>query len=297
MQQCTNFKDPGLQVYGGAVFKATRDEGDEVFIELPPPTPTGRSRGGYGMGGYGSATNAGAPSSAPIDMSRYYNAGGGCFKGSCAVAMADGTYKSVVDVCRGDSVATGDGSSLQTQSSVAVVNCVVKTQCPSGVAALVTLNNGAGPTLTPYHPVRVADAVGLPQWAFPKDLAPTVMQPADFVYTFLLERGGASMLIDGVECCTLGHGLDADVVRHAYLGSHGAVTADLEQMAGWDVGLVSLEPRDFIRENGVAGQICAIKQQHDARQVCRHSNVTRSTCAEVAPEAVIGTITTPAVAV
>merc|ERR1719160_411432 len=39
LQTCTNFMDPGLQVYGGTVFKALRDEGDSIFLKLPPPKP------------------------------------------------------------------------------------------------------------------------------------------------------------------------------------------------------------------------------------------------------------------
>merc|ERR1712046_299843 len=40
VQQCTNFMDPGLQVYGGELFRALRDIGDEAFLSLPPPKPS-----------------------------------------------------------------------------------------------------------------------------------------------------------------------------------------------------------------------------------------------------------------
>jgi hypothetical protein len=32
--------DPGLQVYGGALFTSLRESGDSVFVSLPPPTHT-----------------------------------------------------------------------------------------------------------------------------------------------------------------------------------------------------------------------------------------------------------------
>ena len=249
LQQCTNFKDPGLQVYGGAVFKSTRDEGDDVFVALPPPTATGyssRSRGGGGGGGGASA--------APIDMSRYYNQSGGCFKPGCVVAMADGSTKLVEEVQQGDRVMAGGSYTAKSAAPAATVTCVVKTHCPGGVTPLVTLGGGAGPSLTPYHPVCIAGV-----WVFPGSLAETTMQETDYVYTYLLEAGASSMLIDGMECCTLGHGLDADVVRHAYLGSHAAITADLEQVPGWDAGLVLLEPDSFVR--AATGQICTIKHR------------------------------------
>jgi adenylate kinase family enzyme/Mg-chelatase subunit ChlD len=39
LQQCTNFMDPGLQAYGGTLFKEVRDRGGEIFKSLPAPTP------------------------------------------------------------------------------------------------------------------------------------------------------------------------------------------------------------------------------------------------------------------
>merc|ERR1740130_1697983 len=40
VQQCTNFMDPGLQAYGGDLFLSLRDEGDDIFLSLPPPNPS-----------------------------------------------------------------------------------------------------------------------------------------------------------------------------------------------------------------------------------------------------------------
>merc|ERR1740117_2764884 len=37
LQVCTNFMDRGVQVYGGTLFKAVRQEGDRVFVSLPAP--------------------------------------------------------------------------------------------------------------------------------------------------------------------------------------------------------------------------------------------------------------------
>merc|ERR1719181_275986 len=39
VQQCTNFVDPGVQVYGGALFAELRKAGDALFLALPPPRP------------------------------------------------------------------------------------------------------------------------------------------------------------------------------------------------------------------------------------------------------------------
>jgi hypothetical protein len=43
LQQCNNFKDPGVQGYGGELFRSIQDTADELFNQLPPPKPSGRT--------------------------------------------------------------------------------------------------------------------------------------------------------------------------------------------------------------------------------------------------------------
>lgn len=64
MQQCNNFKDPGVQVYGGKLFQEVRDEADGVFNDLPAPKPSARRP---------SQTY----SSAPVSMSAFNDRYGG----------------------------------------------------------------------------------------------------------------------------------------------------------------------------------------------------------------------------
>jgi len=40
LQQCNNFKDPGVQVYGGELCKTLQDAADDLFNKLPPPKPS-----------------------------------------------------------------------------------------------------------------------------------------------------------------------------------------------------------------------------------------------------------------
>jgi hypothetical protein len=68
-----------------------------------------------------------------------------------------------------------------------------------------------------------------------------------------------SLVIDGTECITLGHGIQGDpVASHAFLGTSLVIDA-LWACRGWAEGQVSLRPDDFKREEG-SSLIHAIKQ-------------------------------------
>jgi len=73
-QVCNNFKDPGVQSYGGALFQDLRDQADDIFCTLPAPTPSARPKAAP-------APAASAPvayrAPAPVDMSTYYDRSGG----------------------------------------------------------------------------------------------------------------------------------------------------------------------------------------------------------------------------
>merc|ERR1711879_214765 len=78
LQFCTNFMDVGLQQYGGYLFKALRDEGDAIFVSLPPPKPStapARQSTSTAFGGYGGASTTSCNSSP--DMNTYYAGSGG----------------------------------------------------------------------------------------------------------------------------------------------------------------------------------------------------------------------------
>merc|ERR1711874_435913 len=39
LQQCNNFKDPGVQQYGGDFWADLCEQADAIFVGLPPPQP------------------------------------------------------------------------------------------------------------------------------------------------------------------------------------------------------------------------------------------------------------------
>jgi len=247
LQQCNNFKDPGIQFYGGKIFQDLRDKIEEIFIKLPPPKPSARSYGGYG----------GSSAAAPLaSMATYYNASGGCIAGECLVSMADGSQKRVDQVRKGDKVA----ASAAGAGSSAEVVCVVMTHCFQGKESLVTLPGGL--RLTPYHPVHKEDG-----WYFPLNLAvPERDAPCEAVFNFVL-TGEPTMVVNGVECVMLGHGLEGDVVGHPYFGSQRVID-DLRGMRGYEEGRVELFPsacggKSMVRDEKT-GMICGFVRGVDA---------------------------------
>lgn len=236
LQQCNNFKDPGVQGYGGKLFKEIQDQADDIFCKLPAPraaAPVSRSYSG----------RAGAAAAqAPVNMAAYNCAGNPCFAGGCLVRMADGSERQVRHVRKGDLVV------VPGAASPAAVLCVLKTVTDGGFTPLVCLGDLV---VTPYHPLRVAGA-----WAFPCSLAPVALGECEAVYSFVLASGHV-MSISGYECVSLGHSFTAEVVAHPYFGSQ-RIVRDLAAMAGWGKGLVELRTGCLVRDEDT-GLVCGLR--------------------------------------
>lgn len=161
---------------------------------------------------------------------------GGCFDGQSLLRMFDGTWKPMSQLLPGDCVATSSNSS-------ATVTCVVKYKMMLPVTQLVELN---GMRITPYHPIRLQDGA---QWVFPCDIkAPVAVFGCDYVYNLVLQSGH-TIVVNGIECVTLGHGFESDsIVQHAYFGTQRVID-DLKAMPGWSQGYVTLEQFDMHRDS------------------------------------------------
>jgi Mg-chelatase subunit ChlD len=231
-----NFKDPGVQFYGGVLFEKMQDLADDAFMKLPPPVPDPQRAGVFDDDDDDDDAVNGV--SRPQSMASYNSRSGPCFDGGCVVTMADGVLKAVRNVRAGDAVNGG-----------ARVACVLKTVMPGSQAELVELPGGL--LVTPWHPVRSSQQGG--KWAFPYRLAggKAELRACDAVYSFLLEGGSPSMQINGRDVVTLGHGIQGDTVAsHAFFGNFDSVCRALSPLRGWDQGLVVLGPGPSVVRNG-----------------------------------------------
>jgi len=236
-QQCNNFKDPGVQNYGGEIFTKIRDQADDIFLKLPPPEPSllppppPKS----------SPAAASYVPAAAVDMSRYYDSGGVCFGGKSLMTLHDGTQKLVETVKKGDHV--------KTQNGWSTVKCVVKSHVTNNMALLVSLPCGL--TITPWHPIMSEKG----EWIFPSELSKPKFVPCTEVYNFALDSEH-TVFVNGVLCVTLGHHETNGKAPHAYFGS-SLVIENLMKFPGWDEGLVDVYPDSIVRSEKT-GMICGL---------------------------------------
>lgn len=239
-QQCNNFRDAGVQHYGedGELFQEIRDAADEIFVSLPAPVPSAVRPP--------AATPAATPTrpmAMPvITMAAFHDRFAGCFDGTCCVQRADGSSFKVQDVRRGDVLVGTSGHSK--------VLCVVRTAVEGGTLHLVELEGGL--KVTAYHPVLSAG-----EWRFPVDLASEKKVTSDAIYTFVLERGGSDVLVNGTACVTLGHGLETGAAKHPFFGDWEAVIQDLEKVPGFADGLVDLKASS-VQRDPETGLVCSL---------------------------------------
>ena len=240
-ETCINFKDPGLQIYGGKLFQDISEAGDTIFRELPAPEATGGTDMAYASPVVASRSHvsaarsvteffsqpgvrrgevASAATSPPATMAAFHNAGGGCWAPGTIVRMADNSHKLIENISKGDLVWTPDGASLVEhllvlgRASSTQLMCHYKKQL----------------WITPWHPV-LNDKTWL-QPAQTDSYADTVMP---IVYNMILEKGHI-IDVNSILSVTLGHGFKGAVIEHSFFGDKVAVLRDLKDQPGFAEG-------------------------------------------------------------
>jgi hypothetical protein len=230
-QMCMNFKDPGLQLFGGNLFHRIQDEGDEMFSKLEVAKPSGvvKQQNIYGV------TNVGSPPLVPVNMTAtFHNPSGGCIQGSCRVKMFDKSFKEIKDIQKGDLVFTPNGPGE-------VVALVI---CGTSMKAQPMCNIG-NLWITPWHPVMFLD-----NWEFPENISPIVDRQLSKVYNLVLKQNHI-IEVENVLCVTLGHGLTQNKVKHEYFGTKKVID-DLKLCPDWENGIAEFKNLKFTKnENGI----------------------------------------------
>lgn len=74
-----------------------------------------------------------------------------------------------------------------------------------------------GLLITEYHPAKINN-----EWIFPCDYKDSKLIQCDYVYNIIL-KNRSSILINGIECVTLGHGLKGPIIEHPFLGTERVI--------------------------------------------------------------------------
>jgi hypothetical protein len=218
MQQCNNFKDKSVQHYGNKLFNEFRDKLDVIFRTIPPPKPAAKQY----------------QNRAPVSMSTYNSCSNPCFDGSSLVLMADSTLKRVDQIVKGDTI-------MSPNLSPSKVSLVVKTvDLPNNKTYFVNFSDGL--LITPWHPIRLDNV-----WKFPRDVHVVHEYECNALFSFVLESNHI-MIINNIECITLGHNFKEPVAQHDYFGTHRVID-DLKTMDNYDNGLVILTPSNIKRDS------------------------------------------------
>jgi hypothetical protein len=232
LERRSNFRDLALQSFGRdaagreAFFEELSGAAETCFAQLAPPKPSNIERNQRKAAA--AATRRAALDRLPDEFMR----GGGCFAPDALVACVDPQAGGRQALVRIDELQPG--ASVRTASGgTARVRCIVQSPSEGGTALLSELSSGL--RLTEWHPVQ--DPNG--QWRFPIMLGRPIAVRCAFVYNLVLDREHVA-LISGVPCVTLGHGIDAPVVGHAFYGTD-AVLQVLAAQPGWAEGRVILD--------------------------------------------------------
>lgn len=239
-QQCMNFKDHGLQIYGGTLFHELQKMGDDVFAHLPPLETSGRSPApapapAHAPAYYGGAAPAPAPVQ-PVNMANAFNnARGGCWASGSMVLMADGlSLKPIEDVRKGDIVWTTVGNATVEYALELGTKDAGQSMCKVGHL-----------WLTPWHPVFVNN-----KWQLPSDLSPLVERLQSKVYNLILDQGHV-INVSGVLSCTLGHGLKGPIIEHSFFGDKMKIARDIALLPGFLDGRPVFTNLKHMKQDGI----------------------------------------------
>jgi Mg-chelatase subunit ChlD len=223
-KMCLNFKDKGVQHFKTREFETYQKKIEEIFINMPPPIPSGYSYGGPAY----------PVSSQQFSQAFYNSSSTTCILENTLVRVFEDNqeqYIPVQNIRKGTCVLSGDKSSF--------VRCVIKTKHNGPMC----INDEIG--ITPYHPIRYFNN----EWIFPNDSENFVKVNMDnvYVYNFFLESGHEIQFTNGMSAVTLNHGMSGPVIGHEYFGTN-RVEHDFHSHPDWDIGYICIENIKAIRD-------------------------------------------------
>lgn len=232
-QQCNNFKDPGVQHFGGKLFNSISNTIEDIFVTIPPPIPT--------------STYSSSTISNPISMRSYYNQNGGCFDGNGIVKMKDG-FKKVCDLIKDDII-------ISLDEKPAKIICIIKQKINTNKTLMCKIESEIYNPLyiSEWHPIYINN-----KWIFPCDNYQSIDIELDYIYNIILESRHV-IIINNIPIITLGHNItDNDVLKHDYYGTDKIIN-DLKLIDNYENGLIVINNPQIIKKNNLV--VCLYDKQ------------------------------------
>lgn len=214
---CNNFKDKGIQHFGGELFNKLLDEFEGTFMTIPIEVPP-------------KLTNSGNVQRAPIQSSAYMNVNNSCFSGNCKITCEDGV-KYVNNLKKNDILLCPEGKNAK-------IICIIKT-----IGSFDIIKFKSGLEITPWHPIKIKN-----DWVFPMSQDNLSLGTCNEVYNLILDNNHI-VIINDIEVVTLGHGFEENkIIKHEYFGTN-KVIKDLKTFhpIDFEKGLILLNENSFKR--------------------------------------------------
>lgn len=137
----------------------------------------------------------------------------GCFHGNCEVIHKNGRVDKIRNLQPGDTI--------QSESGFDEVECITVHPRPEvDLLSIIYSINRDKVCLTPWHPYKDPHTK---QWMFPAENVGTILIECDKVYNFVM-KNRSSIIVNGIECCTLAHNMIGNVIEHEFFGTEAVVT-------------------------------------------------------------------------
>ena len=232
LELCGNFKDESLQIYAVPSFMLFRSIANKLFAQIPPPPIKEWNSMSLLQTRIPHRKRKSNAKAVPKDRPANYSFSSinsrfsGCFDGNSLVRMANNSLKHVYNLQKGDKVFGG-----------ARIECVIKMKTNNQWTQGVIINDAI---FTPWHPIMIDG-----EWKFPADVGDIEDVMIDAWYNLVLSDG-VSIILNGIEAVTLGHGLKGDVVEHPYFGTNKVIDA-LKKYPEWSNGFITISNKQPLR--------------------------------------------------
>lgn len=274
-QQCINFKDPSLKMYGNILFEHIQREGHEIFCSLEPPkkkiniSPSLFSFNGSNNRTYKTQITSNNLKEEEVDM-----CGGSMFSSNKSTFVAKSKPKnthiytqslSQLSELHDENVPCFDGNGLvKIKSDNNEEGFIYKKVSElkqndilyeNGAKILFILVSNCNTPLcqinnvyiTPWHPIKDKSANN---WMFPCDLTDQIYNyNIRQLYDIVLDSEH-SIIINDLECITLGHGFNHPVLYHPYYGSEEIINDLNEQNSSDGIIYLTSTNHRIVTENG-----------------------------------------------